>query len=530
MISTAEPPTSSAHAIRGNGSRERSHGAPADVSDLLDFAALLGGLASPPALSEPPTDDAPGSDATARPDEQADAVAATAAPSIGQPVVPFPTLTPSAAPAAPTSAAATVTAPIAAAPGNAASDVTASGMTASAITAPDMTASVTTAPGTTVPAASTTIAPARAVTPPIAGRGAADPAVPTPVPAAPTQANPAPPPVTPPLIKTAAPAATVTPPSITDDSAAPVLTMASAAAQRPATTPLTSTERSTIAAAPNLETDPTSAPPAVPVKSSAEPLVATDEPVSAVGTDTEHGARTTGAAARTNHGGHVAPTPADAAATGDRPAAAEPAPAVVAVPASAGVVTQSATREPTTSVEHRAASAELASVAGVTREATTLPLVVDRTARADQSELPSYTSATALPESQQPLTGALVNLRRRNGTHELTVQLHPAELGAVSVRAVVHGTSLVVSVDCADAGGHAAVHAALSSLEQELRRSGFEGVSVTVGQQDQGFARDTPTQPTTGGKAGRDTSDEPGARRENPHPRPGPDRGLDRWL
>jgi flagellar hook-length control protein FliK len=88
-------------------------------------------------------------------------------------------------------------------------------------------------------------------------------------------------------------------------------------------------------------------------------------------------------------------------------------------------------------------------------------------------------SAAAAPQPQ--LAEALVHLRNRGGgTHELTVQLHPAELGAVHVRAVLTGDSLTVTVACADPAARHAVTAALPQLHQHLSESGYGGLDLNL--------------------------------------------------
>ncbi|WP_375492589.1 flagellar hook-length control protein FliK [uncultured Jatrophihabitans sp.] len=82
----------------------------------------------------------------------------------------------------------------------------------------------------------------------------------------------------------------------------------------------------------------------------------------------------------------------------------------------------------------------------------------------------TQTAAAPAPVDPQPaLTEALGRLRTRgDGTHELTVQLHPADLGSVQIRAVLHNGTLNLTVACADDAARVAVQAALPALHHQL--------------------------------------------------------------
>jgi flagellar hook-length control protein FliK len=86
---------------------------------------------------------------------------------------------------------------------------------------------------------------------------------------------------------------------------------------------------------------------------------------------------------------------------------------------------------------------------------------------------------TARPEEQPALTAALSRIGTgANRVHELTVELHPAELGAVHVRATLHGGTLDVTVSCADDTARQAVTAALPSLHSQLGSLGSVDVAL----------------------------------------------------
>jgi flagellar hook-length control protein FliK len=96
-------------------------------------------------------------------------------------------------------------------------------------------------------------------------------------------------------------------------------------------------------------------------------------------------------------------------------------------------------------------------------------------------------ASSALVDPQPALTDSLARLRSRgDGSHELSVQLHPAELGAVNVSATIRDGQLTVTVACADDAALAAVTAALPALHHQLSCAGFGGVDVHFGGPSQG--------------------------------------------
>jgi len=137
-------------------------------------------------------------------------------------------------------------------------------------------------------------------------------------------------------------------------------------------------------------------------------------------------------------------------------------------------------------------------------------------------------AAAAQPE----LGAALTRLRHKgNGTSELSVSLHPAELGSVGVTATVRDGLLTVTVACADRAAHDAVTAALPTLRNDLAAAGFTGIDVAVG--DGGRHADphrapagSPFTPADGDQPATDAP----LRRPATHLRTSTDRGIDRWL
>jgi len=120
---------------------------------------------------------------------------------------------------------------------------------------------------------------------------------------------------------------------------------------------------------------------------------------------------------------------------------------------------------------------------------------------------PSY---AGLPVDPQPeLSGALARLRSHgDGSHELTVSLHPAELGAVNVSATLRGDQLTVTVACSSDAARAAVTAALPNLHHQLAGAGFGGEDVQFGNPSQGQSQN----------ASQNASQNPGQAHREPAP------------
>ena len=125
-----------------------------------------------------------------------------------------------------------------------------------------------------------------------------------------------------------------------------------------------------------------------------------------------------------------------------------------------------------------------------------------------------------------------------NGTQQLTVQLHPAELGAVNVTATIDNGTLNVTVACADQAARAAVTAALPALHHQLSTAGFTGVDVSFGSQSQNAQQQTANRQGGDAQAAGTTGTGPdGATASRPAAQPTPRRtagagtaNLDRWL
>lgn len=152
---------------------------------------------------------------------------------------------------------------------------------------------------------------------------------------------------------------------------------------------------------------------------------------------------------------------------------------------------------------------EASALAGTVQVVTAASTSVPTSAAAPAVPLPA-----ALPDQQPTLLNSIAELRARpDGFHELNVTLHPAELGAVHVRATLSAGTLDVTVACADAGARDAVTAALPVLHHELGSM----TSLDVRLAHAGTREATP-QASAGSRDG--TGDRPGHREHPPEQRP----------
>ena len=161
------------------------------------------------------------------------------------------------------------------------------------------------------------------------------------------------------------------------------------------------------------------------------------------------------------------------------------------------------------------------------------------TAPATTTAAASAQTTVAVPDPQPALTSALSRLRvGADGTQQLSVQLHPAELGAVNVTATISGGTLNVTVACADQAARAAVTAALPTLHHQLSTAGFTGVDVSFGSQSQNAQQQTGNRHSGDGQpTGTTGTGTDGATATRPATQPTPRRSagagtanLDRWL
>jgi flagellar hook-length control protein FliK len=93
--------------------------------------------------------------------------------------------------------------------------------------------------------------------------------------------------------------------------------------------------------------------------------------------------------------------------------------------------------------------------------------------------------APALPSPAQQVAMLLTPLRRGpDGTHRLTIELNPDNLGPISVVAEVRGGAIAVQLHGSTEAGRAALHAALPELRQDLLDAGFGACSLDLQQGD----------------------------------------------
>jgi flagellar hook-length control protein FliK len=166
------------------------------------------------------------------------------------------------------------------------------------------------------------------------------------------------------------------------------------------------------------------------------------------------------------------PNPAQSQAGSIHPLAVQPR------PARRGNATPQVETAPVKPAEHPAAVAP-AAVQPPTATSAAAPVAA-----------PAEPRAPATPPVAQPaLESALTRLRTRpSGTHELTVQLHPADLGAVRVVAILSGDRLDVTVLCADHSAQQAVAAAVPALHDKLAELRHVDISAWADQAGSGSA------------------------------------------
>ena len=137
------------------------------------------------------------------------------------------------------------------------------------------------------------------------------------------------------------------------------------------------------------------------------------------------------------------------------------------------------------------------------------------------------------PVAQQ-LAAPLVRLRAAgDGSHTLTIALHPADLGPVSVHVRLIGDAMTIQLASANQSAHDALREALPQLHQELQAAGLssEGLSLQLNGQatgdSAGSAAHSPATPARPA-AGTPTTAVTAAGTET-RPRRA-ESGLDRWL
>jgi flagellar hook-length control protein FliK len=101
-----------------------------------------------------------------------------------------------------------------------------------------------------------------------------------------------------------------------------------------------------------------------------------------------------------------------------------------------------------------------------------------------------------------------------DGVHRLTVQLHPADLGPVSVLAEIRGGEIHVHLAAVSEAGREALRTALPELRRDLQAAGFS--TGTLDLQQDGPGQGQPRHQQAGGPAPEQPT------QPAPRPRPAP--------
>jgi flagellar hook-length control protein FliK len=225
------------------------------------------------------------------------------------------------------------------------------------------------------------------------------------------------------------------------------------------------------------------------------------------------------------------------------PASAEPSTSLQVMPATDSTGRHSADA----GADDNPHAPDSAAAAAAVRSDATAPEFALATAAPSPASAPAAPTAPTAPAQspqtapartdypvEQPALGAAVGaLRSRSdGSHELTVALHPADLGAVRVHARLHEGTLDVTVSCADDAARAAVTAALPALHQQLSELGAGTIAIAADSQHQQPEREH--SPAGDQQLGRhQTPAEDNQPQQNPrsrHARRDPRSELDQWM
>ncbi|RLK53653.1 flagellar hook-length control protein FliK [Actinokineospora cianjurensis] len=112
------------------------------------------------------------------------------------------------------------------------------------------------------------------------------------------------------------------------------------------------------------------------------------------------------------------------------------------------------------------------------------PVDMARVQTVDTPAAPQAPHAPVHTQNAHQLAAELSPLRGHNGEHELTVHLHPVDLGPVSLTARISGGDIHIDLGSATDAGREALRAALPELRRELEKAGFGSCQLS----DSGFA------------------------------------------
>jgi flagellar hook-length control protein FliK len=203
--------------------------------------------------------------------------------------------------------------------------------------------------------------------------------------------------------------------------------------------------------------------------------VATDTTVTSVSTVAPGATVTSASTVATDARAATPVVPTDAAATPVGPAAVDavPAdPAAVATPDPVAPTAAIASTDPTSTDPTPTA----APVAPPVAPAPAGPAAVTPAAA------PAAPSAPAAPPAAQVALHVVPLRLEADGVHRLTVHLHPADLGLVSLVAEVRDGAVHLQLAGATEAGREALRDALPDLRRELQQGGFDRCSLDLGQ------------------------------------------------
>jgi flagellar hook-length control protein FliK len=174
---------------------------------------------------------------------------------------------------------------------------------------------------------------------------------------------------------------------------------------------------------------------------------------------------------------------------------------------------------------------------GVQPLAQSQPLVpAQPLAHTQPAAAPASPAQPAQPQPvAQQLAAPLLRLRAGgDGSHTLTIALHPADLGPVSVHVRLIGDAMTIQLASASESAHDVLREALPQLHQELQAAGLSSAGLSLQLSGQGADGSTgsaahPQLPRPMPDTPTGTADLPAAGKETRRPRTA-ESSLDRWL
>jgi flagellar hook-length control protein FliK len=131
------------------------------------------------------------------------------------------------------------------------------------------------------------------------------------------------------------------------------------------------------------------------------------------------------------------------------------------------------------------------------------------TSATTQPAAPQQPAAPPQPPARQIAAHILPLRQGADGVHRMTIHLHPAELGAVSVTAEIRGGAVMLQIYGAADAAHDALRSALPQLREALERDGFTSCSLDLRRDapgDQRQASGSGGDPDSRSRSGEDES------------------------